>query len=177
MFNARLKQASSLAIWVILLTLLVFSQQVFADMFDWLKKHDVQLSPAVQGKVLLNGAPVTGATVSRELHYDKEYVDTAISDDSGNFSFPEKSIRSRKPGTLQELRTRQVIVIHYQQDTYLLWYLTTSSLTPQQAIVQRLAALNCDLSDTEQEQVFPNIENPDFPHSTFSICRWENRKS
>ncbi|MAD74046.1 MAG: hypothetical protein CML20_04480 [Rheinheimera sp.] len=146
-------------------------------MFDWLKKHDVHLSPAIQGTVLMDGMPLAGVRVSRELHYDQEYVDTTRSDDNGNFSFPAKTIRSSKPGTLQELRTRQVIVVHHQQQTYLLWYLTTSSIKPQQAIVQRLAALNCELSNDEQEQVFPNVENPDFPHSTFSICRWADGKS
>jgi hypothetical protein len=155
-----------------MLAVMGFSQQVLADMFDWFKKYDVHLSPAVQGKVLLNGAPVTGAVVSRELNYNKEYVDSTTVDDTGYFSFPEKNIRSRKPGTLQELRTRQVIVVHYQQQTYLLWYLTTASITPQQAIVQRLATLNCELTDDEQEHVFPNIETPDFAHSAFSICRW-----
>tara|TARA_R110002126_G_scaffold38317_16_gene114480 strand:+ start:3773 stop:4306 length:534 start_codon:yes stop_codon:yes gene_type:complete len=177
MFTIRSKPILLLTILLSMLTLMTFPQQVMANMFDWFKKYDVHLSPVVQGKVLLNGKPVAGVKISRELHYDQEYVDTTSSDATGSFSFPAKSIRSRKPGSLQELRTRQVIVVHYQQQTYLLWYLTTSSITPQQAIVQRLAALNCELSDDEQEQIFPNIENPDFPHSTFSICRWADGKS
>jgi hypothetical protein len=154
------------------LVFIVFSQQVNADMFSWFKKYDVHLSPAVHGRVLLNGQPLTGAVVSRELNYDKEYVDKTTTDANGYFSFVEKNIRSRKPGSLEELRTRQVVVVHHQQKPYLLWYLTTSSIEPQQAVVQRLAALNCELSDEEKEHVFPNIEKHEFPHSTFSICRW-----
>ncbi|WP_148275662.1 DUF6795 domain-containing protein [Rheinheimera nanhaiensis] len=154
------------------LVFFVFSQQVMADMFSWFKKYDVHLSPAVRGTVLLDGKPLANAVVSRELHYDKEYVDRTSTDSDGNFSFPEKNIRSRKPGGLAEMRTRQVIVVQHQQKNYLLWYLTTSSIAPQQAIVQRLSSLNCDLTNDEQEHVFSNIEKPDFPHSTFSICRW-----
>ena len=150
----------------------VFSQQVMADMFSWFKKYDVHLSPAVHGRVLLDGKPLANAVVSRELQYDKEYVDKTTTDSEGNFSFPEKNIRSRKPGSLAEMRTRQVVVVQHKQKNYLLWYLTTSSIAPQQAVVQRLASLNCELTNDEQEHVFPNIEKPDFPHSTFSICRW-----
>mgnify|MGYP006194848087 CR=1 FL=1 len=170
--NVWRKPLPLLAAALSFLVFIVFSQQVNADMFSWFKKYDVHLSPAVHGRVLLNGQPLTGAVVSRELNYDKEYVDKTTTDSEGNFSFPEKNIRSRKPGSLAEMRTRQVVVVQHKQKNYLLWYLTTSSIAPQQAVVQRLASLNCELTNDEQEHVFPNIEKPDFPHSTFSICRW-----
>ena len=150
----------------------ILSQQVNANMFDWFKKYDVHLSPAVHGKITLDGKPLTGATVTRELTYDKEYVDRTTTDADGSFSFPLKQIRSGKPGTMEEMRTRQVLVVHHQNKPYVLWYLTTSSIEPQQAVVKRLGNLTCELTDEEQEHVFPNIEKPDFPHSTFSICRW-----
>ncbi|WP_245861410.1 DUF4198 domain-containing protein [Arsukibacterium tuosuense] len=156
--------------------LIIFSQQAMADMFSWLKKTDVHLSPAVQGTVLLDGKPVTGAEVLRELTYDKDYVDKAYTAEDGSFSFPEKYIRSRKPDSLMEMRTRQVISLRYQDKQYLLWYLTTSSITPQQAVVKKLSSLQCDLNNKELEQVFSNIEKPDFPHSTFSICRWNDEQ-
>ena len=170
--TSRLRKLLMLILGGSALIYLTFSQQVMADMFSWFKKYDVHLSPAVQGRVLLDGKPLANAVVSRELQFDKEYVDKTSTDSDGYFSFPEKNIRSRKPGSLEEMRTRQVVVVHYQQENYLLWYLTTSSIAPQQAVVQRLASLNCDLTNDEQEHVFPNIEKPDFPHSTFSICRW-----
>ena len=171
-FMFRRKPLLLLAAALTFLIFIVFSQQVMADMFSWLKKYDVHLSPAVQGSITFDGKPLANAVVSRELQYDKEYVDKTTTDSEGNFSFPEKNIRSRKPGSLAEMRTRQVVVVQHQQKNYLLWYLTTSSIAPQQAVVQRLASLNCELTNDEQEHVFPNIEKPDFPHSTFSICRW-----
>ncbi len=155
-----------------LLVLMFFSQRVMADMFSWLKKYDVHLSPAVQGTINLDGKPLDGAEILRELTYDNDFIDKTVTDADGSFTFPPKDIRSRKPGGLAEMRTRQVISVRYNDKQYLLWYLTTSSITPQQAIVQRLSTLNCDLNTEEQEQVFANIEKPDFPHSTFSICRW-----
>jgi hypothetical protein len=154
------------------LVLSVFSQQVMADMFSWFKKYDVHLSPAVKGKVTVNGEPVAGIEVSRELTYDDDFIDKTTTAADGSFMFSAKSIRSRKPGGLAEMRTRQVISTRYNDKQYLLWYLTTSSITPQQAVVKKLSVLHCDLNNEELEHVFPNIENPDFPHSTFSICRW-----
>lgn len=142
-------------------------------MFSWLKKYDVQLSPTVQGSVTLNGKPLAGIRVFRELDYDKSYNDETVSDQHGKFYFAEKNIKSRLPGNkFDQSRSRQVISLDYQGKLFLLWYLNTSSIKPQRAVVQRLASLNCDLNNEELEHVFPNFEKPDFPHSTFSICRW-----
>ncbi|WP_460857075.1 DUF6795 domain-containing protein [Rheinheimera gaetbuli] len=142
-------------------------------MFSWFKKYDVHLSPVVQGKITLDGKPLAGIKVFRELDYDKSYNDEVVTDEQGQFYFAEKNIKSRLPGNkFDQSKSRQVLSLDYQGKLFLLWYLNTSSIKPQQAVVQRLASLNCDLSNEELEQVFPNFEKPDFPHSTFSICRW-----
>lgn len=155
------------------LLFIVFSQQVMATMFSWFKKYDVHLCPAVHGTVTLNGKPLAGIRVFRELDYDKSHTDDAVTDENGYFYFAAKNIKSRLPGNkFDQSRSRQVISLDYQGKLFLLWYLNTSSIKPQQAVVQRLASLNCDLSNEELEHVFPNFEKPDFPHSSFSICRW-----
>ncbi|GAB2909213.1 hypothetical protein GCM10027181_05540 [Rheinheimera gaetbuli] len=152
---------------------MVYTPQVLADMFSWFKKYDVHLSPVVQGKITLDGKPLAGIKVFRELDYDKSYNDEVVTDEQGQFYFAEKNIKSRLPGNkFDQSKSRQVLSLDYQGKLFLLWYLNTSSIKPQQAVVQRLASLNCDLSNEELEQVFPNFEKPDFPHSTFSICRW-----
>ncbi|WP_254795456.1 carboxypeptidase-like regulatory domain-containing protein [Arsukibacterium indicum] len=174
MAEVKLWRLPTLLLVLSVIFLTIFSQQVMADMFSWLKKYDVHLSPPVRGIVTLDGKPVAGAQVMRELTYDSDFIDKTVTAADGSFSFPEKNIRSRKPGSLQEMRTRQVISLQYQNKPYLLWYLTTSSITPQQAIVQKLSSLQCDLNNEELEQVFTNYEKPDFPHSTFSICRWND---
>ena len=155
------------------LILIAFPLQVNADMFSWLKKYDVHLSPSVHGFIAIDSKPLSGIKVFREVDYDKSYNDVAVTDASGQFYFAEKQIKSRLPGNkFDQSKIRQVISLDYHGKTFVLWYLNTSSIEPQQAIVQRLATLNCDLSNEELEHVFPNIEKPDFPHSTFSICRW-----
>ena len=142
-------------------------------MFSWLKKYDVYLSPAVIGKITLDGKPLHSIKVFRELDYGKSYTDEAVTNVQGEFQFPEKHIKSRLPGNkFDQSKIRQVISLDHHGKTFVLWYLNTSSIKPQHAIVQRLATLNCDLSNEELEHIFPNIEKPDFPHSTFSICRW-----
>lgn len=133
----------------------------------------MHLSPAVHGKITLNGKSLHSIKVFRELDYGKSYNDEAITDEQEQFYFPEKNIKSRLPGNkFDQSKIRQVISLDHHGKTFVLWYLNTSSIKPQQAIVQRLATLNCDLSNEELEHIFPNIEKPDFPHSTFSICRW-----
>lgn len=163
-----------LAVILSLVALLILPQQAMANMFSWFKKYDVHLSPAIQGSIILDGKPAVGIEVVRELTYDADFIDKTITAADGSFAFPERNIRSKKPGGLAEMRTRQVVSARYNDKQYVLWYLTTSSITPQQAIVQKLSALHCDLNNEELELVFPNIEKPDFPHSTFSICRWND---
>ncbi|WP_445767136.1 DUF6795 domain-containing protein [Rheinheimera sp.] len=142
-------------------------------MFSWFKKYDVHLSPAVQGTFTVDGTPLQNIKVFRELDYGKAYIEETTTDEQGQFYFAYKHIKSRLPGNkFDQSKIRQVISLDYQGQTYVLWYLNTSSIKPQQAIVERLAVLNCDLSNEELEHVFPNIEKPEFPHSTFSICRW-----
>ena len=154
------------------LVFFVFSQQVMADMFSWFKKYDVHLSPAVQGKVLLDGKPVSGIKVFRELDYDKSYNDEAVTDEHGQFSFAEKNIRSRQPGNkLDQSTIRQVISLDYQSKTYVLWYTSTPSIAPHATFQRLLGALHCELTTAEKKYSLANIEYPDFPHGVVSICQ------
>ncbi|MGP9802889.1 DUF6795 domain-containing protein [Rheinheimera sp. NSM] len=166
-------KTSQFLVWLSVISVLLYSLEVRANMFSWFKKYNVHLSPAVQGNITLEGKPLPGIKVFRELDYDNAYNEEATTDEQGRFYFAEKHIKSRQPANkLDQSKIRQVISLVYHGKTFVLWYLNTSSIEPQQAIVQRLAALNCELSDEELEHAFPNIEKPDFPHSTFSICRW-----
>ena len=73
--NVWQKPLPLLAAALSFLVFIVFSQQVNADMFSWLKKYDVHLSPAVHGSITFAGSPLTNVKVMRELTYDKEYLD------------------------------------------------------------------------------------------------------
>ncbi|WP_166836345.1 DUF6795 domain-containing protein [Rheinheimera pleomorphica] len=79
------------------LVFFVFSQQVMADMFSWFKKKELQLSPVIQGKILLNGRPASGMTVLRDLkHGDDSYSEKQVTDSNGHFTFPAKIIKVRE---------------------------------------------------------------------------------
>lgn len=146
---------------------------VYAGMFGFMKKTTVHLSPPVEGVVTLNGQPLEGVKVYRTLDYDQEYKDQVLTDAEGRFAFREKNLESRRPNQLgDETRVRQVIGLDYEGKNYLLWYAVPGGITPRQALSQRLADMKCELTTPEEEQVFENIEKPEFPHSVFSICRW-----
>lgn len=151
-----------------------FVSEGYAGMFGFGKTATVHLSPPVSGVVKLEGDPLAGIEVYRTLDYDREYIDRAQTDENGQFEFPEKSIESRRPNNLgDETRVRQVIGLDYGGKNYLLWYTVPGGITPRRALSERLGNMRCELSTPEKEQVFANFEKPEFPHSTFSICRWD----
>ncbi|WP_417521753.1 DUF6795 domain-containing protein [Marinobacter sp.] len=165
------------AIALLFLAGMVIPHEANAGMFDlitqFFKKYDVHLSPEVHGSVRNNGVPLENVEVYRSLDYDKNYGETTRTDSNGQFSFPEKVIRSRRPGQLfDETRIRQVIGLVYEGEKYLLWYLT-DEFGPHRAVAEKLAALNCDLTTPEMEFAFSNYEHPSFSHAAFSICRWD----
>ncbi|WP_417502992.1 DUF6795 domain-containing protein [Marinobacter sp.] len=164
------------AIALLFLAGMVIPHEANAGMFDlitqFFKKYDVHLSPEVHGSVRNNGVPLENVEVYRTLDYDIEYRDTILTDSNGQFSFPEKIIKSRRPGQLfDETRIRQIIGLVYEDEKYLLWYLT-DDIGPYRAIAEKLATLNCDLSTPEEVVVFKNLEFPSFNHAAATICRW-----
>jgi len=146
---------------------------MFDQITQYFKKYDVHLSPEVHGSVRNNGVPLQNVEVYRSLDYDKNYRETTRTDSNGQFSFPVKVIKSRRPGQLfDETRIRQVIGLDYEGEKYLLWYLTDEA-GPYRAIAERLGTLNCDLTTPETVVVFKNLEYPDFNHAAATICRWD----
>ncbi|XQW83489.1 DUF6795 domain-containing protein [Thalassotalea piscium] len=153
----------------------LLSTQVTASMFGLFKKYDVHLSPEVHGVITNKGEPVVGLKVFRGLTYgdDKELIDETVTDSQGRFSFKEKNIRSRKPGSMfDESRVRQIIDVDYQGSQYLLWGTMMIGIEPNIALSKRLSHLNCDLSNSEEYYEFASVEYPDVTHGIQSICRW-----
>ena len=145
-------------------------------MFDFFKKkYDVHLSPEVRGSIKLNGKPMAGLLVLRDLDYIGVYEKTqkTKTDDQGRFSFPEKSVRASEPGSMFHVpRIRNGVHVIYNDKRYRLWYDVTSSLEPAQGKSEKLLQLNCDLSNSMEDIEFDNIEDPRWPHLIASICRW-----
>ena len=155
--------------------LFLVSSEVSAGMFGFGKKTEVHLSPEVNGIVTLNGTPIKGAQVVRTLDYDQEYREERVTGADGRFDFPEKNIVSARPNKmLDETRVRQIITVNYEGTKYLLWYATPGTIKWRTGIANKLAAMRCELTNSEIEHGFENVEKPQFPHSTFSICRWND---
>ena len=104
---------------------------------------------------------------------DKELIDETLTDDEGRFSFDEKNIRSRKPGSMfDESRIRQVIVAKANDKDYMLWYTQAIGIEPNKALTERLQILNCELENPEQKVRFNSYEYPQAGYLVHSICRW-----
>lgn len=143
-------------------------------MFDFFKRYEVHLSPEVHGRITLDGKSMPNLKVMRAITYEDEYLDKTETDEDGRFHFGEKNIKSRIPGRLfDETRTRQIVVVDFQDARYLLWHVVTSSIKPRKVLTEKLSHLNCDLNDPEEGHHFTIAEHPDFTHNIRSICRWE----
>lgn len=151
------------------------SVEVDAGALGFGRKSQVHLSPEVRGRIFLNGDPVYGATVIRTLDYDQEYREETVTGENGAFYFPEEAILSNRPGRLlDETRVRQIVTVHHEGQRYILWYHTPGGISQRSAVSSRLKNMICELRTPEKELLFRNLDNPEFPHAAFSICRWDD---
>ncbi|MEO3681788.1 DUF6795 domain-containing protein [Shewanella vesiculosa] len=145
-------------------------------MFGLLKKYDVHMCSEVKGQVLLNGKPVVGAKVIRELSYihQVENNDETLTDESGCFFMPKVSISSKKPGDMFVNDTViQKISVCNDNSTFLLWHSRLGGITEFEEVKEKLTSLNCDLNNKEVLFTFPNKTNENLEFDGESICRWE----
>ncbi|WDE01540.1 DUF6795 domain-containing protein [Thalassomonas actiniarum] len=145
-------------------------------MFGLLFKYTIHLCPEVQGRVTYEGKPIADLEVSRSLTYsdEDEEIDTTITDNNGCFSFPEAKMKSRLPGSIFHVPViRQVLYLSYQDQTYVLWYATQWQIKPCTAYTRMLKELKAELTQPEIRHDFDNLDEPERPHVTSSICRWD----
>lgn len=131
--------------------------------------------PQVTGKILLNGEPLAGVKVERELYYidDKKRFDNTNTDEQGHFTLPAIDVRSKAPGWgFAEQQTKQVISISYQNQFYELWSGFLPGIKPLESYNKKLAQLNADLANPCVAFTFINDKDPNNPHCAYSICRW-----
>lgn len=153
--------------------LFLVSSEVSAGMFGFGKKYDVELFPAVEGRIARDGVPLEGVTIVREATYDDAELQETETGPDGRFYFPSWTIQSRTPGKpFTEARLRQVVAAEYQERKYLLWYYVTDSIETERVVAEKLHTLDCDLTNDEISHHFPVAENPSFTHNVASICRW-----
>lgn len=155
-------------------------------------KETIHLCPEVKGRIVLDGKPVEGVEILRQLAYndDKLRKDTTYTDSNGEYYFPEVNIK-RHPSrmSITHQQTRQVIIIvdedkkyrkHIEDIYYRLWNVKHKGTKPTVSFTEKLGELNCDLSDPEVYFAFDNrqtLRNPnkyEYLNSGQTICRWQN---
>jgi hypothetical protein len=152
----------------------IISQGV--DMFGWFKKQDVFLSSEVNGVVTENGKPVANIEITRSLMYidEKDHRDIAITDSTGHFYFPPKSIRSSIPSKpFSEDRVWQEIFIDRDSELIPLWIATHVGITEIPEYTKKLKFLNCELTNKRVSFQFKNNTPNNREYMASSICRWD----
>ena len=151
-------------------------------MFGWFKKQPVQLSSEVRGQILDNGKPVIGQIISRRLIYvdEKVHLDQTVTDNNGNFYFPEKTIMSTLPSKplIQHNVTQHIFIDGadaYNKKTknnkITLWESYKPGYKEIKEYKDKLSLMNCDIKNKEVS--FKFISNSDYEYRAVSICRWE----
>ncbi len=160
------------------LLLTAVAVQTQAGTFDMFKKRDIEMCSETEGRITLNGEPVVGIEVLRELFYpdpEHQHADSTITDSDGRFYFPKVAISSRKPRIYTGvLGTEQLIGVKHEGEMYYLWraFLQGDSVHPEYR--NKLTSLECDLASEEVYFTFSNPANHDSPFEASSICRWDN---
>ncbi|CAM3666923.1 carboxypeptidase-like regulatory domain-containing protein [Rheinheimera salexigens] len=125
---------------------IVLSQQVNADMFGWLKKTELELSPEIKGVVTQDGKPVAGAKVLRLLTYsDKEFNDSTTTDEHGRFYLPTKKVKL-KVSPMFDTWASQILEVEYADKKIEIWSAGATSVLDYDSIKQLLSGIKCELS-------------------------------
>ena len=154
----------------ILICLPFFS--VGVDMFGWFKREEVLLSSPVQGQLLDGDKPLSGITVTRELTYGKEYTDTAVTDSNGNFSFPNKMIKSNKPNQMFDNDSiDHNIFISHKNKSLILWTVRLShNPANDTGLVRNLNNLICNINIPAKIYFLPIEKEKTRSFSIYSMC-------
>lgn len=147
------------------------------DMFGWFKKQEVFLSSEVNGVVTENGKPVANLEVIRKLIYTDEKIhrDVAITDSTGHFYFPQKSIRSSIPSKPFAVnRTSQEIFIDREGTLVPFWVATHVGIKEMPEFTKKLAFLNCELTNKRVDFEFKDNHSEHYKQMASSICRWDD---
>ncbi|MDO6610177.1 hypothetical protein Q4601_00390 [Shewanella sp. 1_MG-2023] len=145
-------------------------------MFGLIKSFDVHMCSEVKGIVLLDGNPVVGAVINRNLEfaYKVEKEDVTVTDSEGQFYLPAINIKSKIPGDMfSHETTSQFITVTYDGETYVLWNSSLRGITELVEYKNKLASLDCDLLSSKVHFSFPNLTNRNLDFSGSGICHWE----
>jgi len=168
--------------FLFIISSLVISASSFevSEMFGLFKRHSVEMSPEVRGRITDGGNPVVGMQVARSLVYEgyengKEQLEHTFTDESGYFSFEPLIIKSRKPGDIfgQNLLVKQSIYVERGDDLYSLWF-ARKVWFPLESMSDLLLQLNGELQNKEvQHQIDTSRFGGMSAQVVISICHWQ----
>jgi len=156
--------------------LLLFSSQGHTGVFGFFNKQDFLLSPAIQGRLVREGKPIAGETISRRLFYGKEYIDKAVTDSAGYFSFPRWSISTSKPSRMfdGDSLSQHIYIEQPDSEEFILWiaqfFFFGDQNSPQLASI--FSDLHCDINATLTTYDIPTAVNPDKEFVAYTLCEF-----
>lgn len=155
-----------------IIVILVFSSQVMADMFSWLKNKESQLSPIVQGQILSNSEPVRGIAVIRDLNYgDKLFTDKCTTDADGRFSFSRKIIKARE--SMFDTDVRHGLYVEQGSEVIRIFSISSLNTLDFKSFNTLLKNMTCELSNPELGyDLEPDPAKPGVYLGAISKCRF-----
>jgi len=151
-------------------------------MFGLFKRHNVEMSPEVRGRITDGGKPVVGIRVARSLVYEgydkgKEQLEHAITGESGAFYFEPMVIKSRMPGDIfgQNIPVMQAIYVERGDKLYKLWN-TSKVWHPIKPLSDLLLQLNADLKNEKMHhEIDTSSDGGREQHVVMSMCYWRGK--
>lgn len=149
-------------------------------MFGFFKRHTVEMSPEVRGRITDGGKPVVGMQVARSLSYEgyekgKEQLEHTITNENGEFTFQPMIIKSRMPGDIfgQNQRVMQIVYVERGDKLYRLWF-AHKTWDPIQPLSDLLLQLKGDLQNKEVKHLIDTTQFGGIPAQIVSsICYWQ----
>ena len=136
-------------------------------------RYTVELCPEVNGQLTDNGTPIANQLIERSLTYEDEELDSFYTDENGCFSFPAKSLKSRKPGSIfHEPVVRIIIDLEKDGKIFNLWIGFQHGLKSPKEFKRLLKNLNADLTNDETKHRLVNPKDSLDEHFIKSIARW-----
>jgi len=149
------------------------STQALADMFGFFNKQEFVLSAPVKGQLLDDGQPIANTKVIRSLTYGDEYVDEAITDANGYFSFAEKTIKTAKPSSMfdNESLFQHIYLENGTPEGIVLWAVRVILHEQSETLERLLADLVCDVSEQPKTYDIPIKEDTSHTFAIYTSCK------
>ncbi|GAA78136.1 MULTISPECIES: DUF6795 domain-containing protein [Pseudoalteromonas] len=171
MLLSRLK--ISLLVVVSITVIFFTTTQAFADMFGFSKKQDFTLSVPISGQLLNDGKPLANITIFKSFTFGDEYLDETTSDDNGNFSFPERVIKTSKPANMFDNGSliQHIYIKKDNSKDIVLWFARIGLHKQSKTLNEYLNNLVCDIAKEPQTYDIPVVEDKEHVFTVYTACK------